>query len=488
MMYVVKLFAEITIKSSPVRKAFIRQLRRNIKLVCCDIDPELLVTGGWDQLEVVTALNDSSDLLRLSDKLCCIPGVAQVLRVESFPFKDLEDIGEKLLSLWKDKLVGKLFCVRVKRSRDHEFSSMDAERFLGEVLLKHVEGVRVDLSNPECLVAVTIRQNQYYIIHDVRTGLGGYPLGTQDGVLSLLSGGFDSGVASFMTLKRGMPTHYCFCNLGGREHELAVKDLAYYLWERFGASHKVRFISIPFEKVVHNIVTCVDNAYMGVVLKRMMLRVACRVADDFNIDALVTGEAVAQVSSQTLPNLVLIDEVSDRLVLRPLVVMDKQDIIDHARKIGTETFSGQMPEYCAVISKKPVTRAQAQRLEVAESQFDFALLEDAFENRVVSDIRHLVNRKDNQNSLLFIGEPERNDVVIDVRHGNEQEASPLNSDAFTVVSIPFYRLSTALKTMDPQRRYLLYCPKGVMSRLHAAHLLGEGYKNIAVFSPSKKVI
>ena len=133
--------------------------------------------------------------------------------------------------------------------------------------------------------------------------------------------------------------------------------MAHYLWNRFGSSHRVRFVAINFEPVVGEILEKVDDGQMGVVLKRMMVRAASKVAERYGVQALVTGEALGQVSSQTLTNLRLIDNVSDTLILRPLISHDKEHIIDLARKIGTEDFARTMPEYCGVISKvQPLKR------------------------------------------------------------------------------------------------------------------------------------
>ncbi|NON23248.1 tRNA 4-thiouridine(8) synthase ThiI, partial [Klebsiella pneumoniae] len=116
-----------------------------------------------------------------------------------------------------------------------------------------------------------------------------------------------STVAAYQMMRRGLMTHFCFFNLGGRAHELGVMEVAHYLWKKFGSSQRVLFISVPFEEVVGEILNKVDNSYMGVTLKRMMLRGAAHMADRLQIDALVTGEAISQVSSQTLPNLSIID-------------------------------------------------------------------------------------------------------------------------------------------------------------------------------------
>ena len=135
------------------------------------------------------------------------------------------------------------------------------------------------------------------MVRDQRDGLGGFPLGCQDSVLSLISGGFDSSVSSYLCIKRGLQTHYCFFNLGGRAHELAVKEVALFLWMKYHSSHRVKFISVHFEGVVEEILEKVDNSHMGVILKRMMLRSAEQIAAGLHIEALVTGESVAQLSS-----------------------------------------------------------------------------------------------------------------------------------------------------------------------------------------------
>ena len=158
-----------------------------------------------------------------------------------------------------------------------------------------------------------------------------------------MSGGFDSTVASYLTMKRGIKTHFIFFNLGGLAHEIGVKQVAYYLWNKFGSSHRVSFISVPFDDVVTEIFKNVSQPYMGVMLKRLMLSASEKIADSMGIDALVTGESVAQVSSQTLRNLALIDQCTNKLVLRPLAMMSKPDIIDIAYKIGTRRFAESMP-------------------------------------------------------------------------------------------------------------------------------------------------
>ena len=360
MKLIVKVFPEITIKSRPVRKHFIRQLGKNIRSVLRDLDPALKVSGVWDNLEVETQLTDTKVLREMTERLCCTPGIVHFLEVNEYPLGDLDDITEKCKAHYADLLPGKVFAVRCKRGgKNHSFSSMDVERYVGSQLRQQCGAAGIDLKNPELLVRMEIRDQQLYVIHHQHNGVGGYPLGSVEQTLVLMSGGFDSTVASYEMMRRGLLTHFCFFNLGGRAHELGVMEVAHYLWKKYGSSHRVLFISVPFEEVVGELLSKVDNSHMGVVLKRMMLRAATQIAERLQIDALVTGEAISQVSSQTLTNLSVIDSATDMLVLRPLIASHKQDIIDTAEQIGTAEFAKHMPEYCGVISVNPTPTGPA---------------------------------------------------------------------------------------------------------------------------------
>ena len=181
-------------------------------------------------------------------------------------------------------------------------------------------------------------------------------------------------------MKRGLKTHFVFFNLGGAAHEIGVKQVALYLWNKFGASHRVSFISIPFEDVVTEIFRSTSESYMGVTLKRLMLLASEKIANEMEIDALVTGESVAQVSSQTLRNLALIDQVTNKLILRPLATMNKPDIMNIANEIGTRRFAENMPEYCGVISKNPIIHGSYKRMEEVARKFNYEVLNTAVEN------------------------------------------------------------------------------------------------------------
>ena len=341
MLFLVKLFPEITIKSRSVRRRLVRLLRRNIKSVLRRHGEQLRVSGEWDLIEVEIDTPDAG--AEVLEKLRLIPGIARIAEVDKHPLPDFDGILAIAKAHYGDALAGKTFAVRCKRSGRHAFRSVDVEVFVGAGLLRETAAAGVDLGNPEVLVALEIRHEELFVVAGNHAGLGGFPIGGQGAVLSLISGGFDSAVSSYLVTRRGLQTHYCFFNLGGDAHRLAVRELALYLWLRYHSSHRVKFVTVPFEDVVREILERVDNPQMGVVLKRMMLRAADRIARDVGAEALVTGESIAQVSSQTLANLAVIDSVAESLVIRPLATVDKQRIIDLAREIGTEEFSSSHP-------------------------------------------------------------------------------------------------------------------------------------------------
>ncbi len=481
MKFVIKLFPEITIKSKPVRKRFIVQLRRNIKDTLKHFGVDSHVQGQWDSIEVI--IQDDSLEMQTRTQLKRIPGIAKILTVKEHNFETFEDIFAIAKDAYADSIKGKTFCVRIKRTGQHDFKSVDIERYVGGGLLQHCEAKSVSLKNPDYTVRMEIRKQRLHTISAIDAGMGGYPLGCQDGVLSLVSGGFDSNIASYLMARRGLQTHFLFFNLGGSAHEIGVKQVAHYLWETYAVSHGVKFVTVPFEGVVSEILQNVDNSQMGVILKRMMLRAGSHVAKELNIEALVTGESLSQVSSQTLRNLTVIDSVTDTLVLRPLIAMDKPDIIDLAREIGVYDFAASMPEYCGVISVKPTTRAKPEKIAEEENNFNFDVLDEAIANTRIERIQNVLKSSEGITEVDLVQVPGANDLIIDIRHPQEEETAPLHLTNNQIEKIPFYQLTNKLDELPKDKTILLYCAKGTMSQLHAQQLKQNGLENVKVFKP-----
>jgi len=483
MKFIVKLFPEITIKSKSVRRRFSKILQGNIRNVLRRQDETVTVRLDWDLIHVKSKNDSPENRVRIIEIMNCIPGIAHFLEVQETEYKDLHDIYEQTLALWQGKLTDKTFCVRVKRRGTHDFSSIEAERYIGGGLNQNANPAGVKLKKPDVEITLEIDEGKLFLIKERHAGAGGFPMGTQEDVLSLLSGGYDSGVSSHQFMARGSRTHFCFFNLGGAAHEIGVKQVAYHLWDRYSSSHKVKFFSVPFETVVTEILENVENSQMGVVLKRMMMRAADNLAQKMDIKALVTGEAMGQVSSQTLTNLSMIDRVSDTLILRPLIAMDKQIIIDKAKDIGTAEFAEVMPEYCGVISQKPTVKAVESKLLAEEDKFDFSVLDKAIEDTRYIDIKQIA--KESQQEVKEIEQVEQlsmGDVILDIRSPEEEEQKPLELEGAKIIHLPFFKLATKFGDLDQSKTYLLYCDRGVMSRLQALYLKDSGFENVKLWN------
>jgi thiamine biosynthesis protein ThiI len=476
--FILKLFPEIMVKGSSAKKQMVQQLYSNLQQLLGVIDQEITIKKFSDKIEVVTPFFAIEEV---RNTLLHTPGIEQVLEALQFNnMQTLDKIKSKVCEIVAPTIKGKRFVVRAKRTGSHPFNSSEMERVIGGYTLAHSHASGVDLHHPEETVRIELINHQLNIITQKYQGLGGFPIGTQGDVLSLMSGGFDSTVASYLTMKRGIKTHFIFFNLGGAAHEIGVKQVALYLWSRYGASHPVKFISIPFDTVVEEIFRSTAETYMGVTLKRLMLMAAEKIADEMGIDALVTGESVAQVSSQTLRNLALIDQVTNKLVLRPLATFNKPEIIDIATNIGTRYFAENMPEYCGVISKNPIIHGSYKRMEREAKRFDYTILDKAVKDAVSIDIRDIVHN---------INETAPVEVVQDLSGGNytiidiRTDASCIQTDCESI-QIPFHKLKTEFKKLPQDREYLLYCDKGIMSQLHAQYLRdSEKRKNVRVYRP-----
>ena len=465
------------VKGSSAKRQMVGQLYNNLLKMLGRFSENIHVRKFSDKIEVVTPIVFVVEVRQL---LLDTPGIEQVLEALQFDkMNTLDEIKVKVGEVMHHEIEGKTFVVRAKRSGTHDFRSTQLEQTVGGYMLATYPSNGVDLHNPEVTIRIELLNNQLNIITTKHIGLAGFPLGTQGDILSLMSGGFDSTVASYLTMKRGLKTHFIFFNLGGVAHEIGVKQVALYLWNKFGSSHRVKFISVPFDDVLTEIFASTHETYMGVTLKRLMLLASEKVANEMEIDALLTGESVAQVSSQTLRNLALIDQVTNKLILRPLATMNKPEIIDMANKIGTRRFAESMPEYCGVISKNPITHGSYKRMEREAKHFDYSVLDKAVEEAQHIYVDEILDDVTNNTAIEVVNELNDDYVVIDIRA--EDECIETNCES---IKIPFHRLKSEFKKLPKDKEYLLYCEKGIMSQLHAQYLRdAEDAKNIRVYRP-----
>ena len=313
-------------------------------------------------------------------------GIAAFCRAASVE-KDMDVILKQCVPYLKTAMEGvKTFKVEAKRA-DKKFplTSPEISRLVGGELLKNYHHLKVDVHNPEIVVTVEVRDKAAFIRAGQIHGAGGMPVGTGGRSSILISGGIDSPVAAWMMAKRGIELdaiHFASPPYTSIRAEQKVKKL---LSRVARYSGPIRMAIVPFTELQQTIADNCPEEYFTLIMRRMMMRISERLAKKRNSLALITGESVGQVASQTLPALVTTDAVVNMPVFRPLIGMDKDEIIEISRKIETFEISIEPYEDCCTVftPKHPRTRPTTEACEQAESLFDFEpLINEAVENTV----------------------------------------------------------------------------------------------------------
>lgn len=302
--------------------------------------------------------------------------------------KDFADIVKTTLEYFEDTLpYTKTFKVECKRA-DKRFPMQSPEVCieLGHEILERYPQLSVDVKNPQLKVTVEIRDTNAYIHAGNMEGAGGLPVASSGRALALLSGGIDSPVACYMMAKRGLQVsaiHYVSPPYTSERARLKVETLCEQLTDYCGT---MAFFCVPFTEIQEAIRKYCPEDYFTIIMRRLMMEIAQRVASKQFCEALITGESVGQVASQTLKAIACTDAVCHIPVFRPVIGMDKVEIINIARKIGTfETSTLPYEDCCTVFTPKhPKTKPSLEEVEKAQARFDFApLIEKAVENTTV---------------------------------------------------------------------------------------------------------
>ncbi|MBQ0017355.1 MAG: tRNA 4-thiouridine(8) synthase ThiI [Clostridiales bacterium] len=292
-----------------------------------------------------------------------------------------------LFNYFKDfKLSAKTFKVDTTRAdKSFPMNSVEISREIGGIILDNNENLKVDLHNPEAVVNIDIRENGFtYIFYDTIKGLGGMPVGTAGKGLVMLSGGIDSPVAAFKVAKRGMnimAIHYHSFPYTSEQAKNKVIKLAS-LVKPYTHIHKM--IVIPFTKIQEEIHKNCNNEYMITIMRRFMVRIAEKVANTYKCQSIITGESLGQVASQTIESITSTNSVAEKLpILRPLITMDKEEIVEVAKMINTfETSILPYEDCCTVfLPKNPIIKPKLEKVQKEEEKLDIEkLVNDAVEN------------------------------------------------------------------------------------------------------------
>ncbi len=458
----VRFSGDLGVKARPTQSRFLTRLARNLKDAVTSEGVAARIERTRDRLLIELPNPDSLQAV------VRVFGVQSASRVERRPWASLDDIVEAGAELYRESVRGKRFAVRARRVGDRSRIGVlagDVERALGAVLDPISAGV--DLSHTEVTVTSEIFPGEAWFFSERVAGPGGLPIGVEGRAVALVSGGFDSAVAAWMLLKRGVSLDYVFCTLGGTTHLLSALPVLKVLSDRWSYGDRPRLHVLDFDPVSRALQRDTAMRYWQVLLKRLMLRAAEAVARERRAAALVTGEAVGQVSSQTLQNLSVISRATPMAILRPLVGFNKEEITDLARRIGTYQLSSAVAEYCALVPRKPATAARLQPVEAEEARLDLGVLERAVRERSVFDLRSLDTEALGRAELEVEKVPDGANL-IDLR----SKAAFAAWHHPKALWLDFPAALRAYASFDPEKTYVLYCEFGLKSA-HLAELMRQ---------------
>ena len=375
-------YGELTTKKDN-RGYFIKTLKKNIFTKLSSFDFKII-----DDYYRMFIIPENDDIELIVDKLKDIFGIHSIVIATMSEDTSENNIKDICLSLMNE-IDGKTFKVVTNRSdKSYPIKSMDMNNKIGGHILKNTN-FKVDVHNPDVYLYVEIRNEAVYIYNSEVKGLGGYPVSTLGRALLMLSGGIDSPVAGYLTIKRGVELYYLYFE--SRPHTSLearnkVIELARKL-EKYNSNGKL--IVINFTKIQETIYKNLDPDYLITIMRRMMYRIAEKIAKKNKCLAIVNGESVGQVASQTLSSILSVNDVTNYPILRPLCSFDKLDIIDISKKIDTYDISILPYEDCCTVfvPKHPVINPNLRHIYSEESKVDFnELLEDAINTAEIVDL------------------------------------------------------------------------------------------------------
>ncbi|MGL5650133.1 MAG: tRNA uracil 4-sulfurtransferase ThiI [Paraclostridium sp.] len=376
-------YGEIGVKGKN-RYIFENKLIKNVKNMLAPIGKfNVYKEYGRIYVDLGEYAEDYEEVLEEIKKVFGVVGVCPGIRAE----KDYDKLKQLALQLLEEKIEAgsESFKVTSRRGdKSLELTSQEMSKDIAGFLVYNVKDrIKVDVRNPETTIHCEYRQNHVMVYSDTVPGYGGLPVGTNGRAMSLLSGGIDSPVASWMVAKRGVEIeaiHFHSYPFTSEKSQEKVRDLAQILAKYCGKVrlHKVNILEI--QKAIG--ISCKEEE-MTIISRRFMMKIAQRVGEMRFCDALVTGESIGQVASQTIQGLTCTNASVSLPVFRPLIAMDKSEIIKIAQEIGTfETSIIPEEDCCTVFSpKSPVTKPKLDRIEKSESSLDVEkLIQDAIDN------------------------------------------------------------------------------------------------------------
>ena len=376
-------YGELSNKKANIN-LFLKQLKDNLSFALEDLDVEI----KFDKGRMFISLK-KDNFEEVEEALNHVFGIHEYDIAYKFNDKNFDKIANFVLKLVKQKDFNTFKVVTKRSDKNYPISSMDFSRQIGAVILKNIEGVKVDIHEPELLVSIEIRMDAVYIYFNSEKGIGGYPVGVAGKGLLMLSGGIDSPVAGYMAIKRGVKLE-CIYFESPPHTSIEAKNKVLELASKLALyNNDIKVHIIRFTDIQQAIYQNCPHAYLVTIMRRMMYRIAERIARMNNCKILVNGESIGQVASQTLTSMNVINETVRIPVIRPVACFDKLEIIDFAKKIGTYETSILPYEDCCTIfvPEHPVINPTFEEAREYEKNIDYEkMIYEAIKNHEVIKI------------------------------------------------------------------------------------------------------
>ena len=464
---IVRFSGELSIKPDAEKYQAIERLCKQISLRLSEKNVFIAITHFHDRFQIKVSEQEVQSVCAVLDRSF---GVGNYSLVD-FQCSSKEEQILRLVPNYQDQFSGAEFRVRVKRSGQHSYSSMDLEKKAGAILGKTA---KVNLSFPQKVLHIEVINEEAFLYSEKRKGPGGLPPHKRERALVLMSGGFDSAVAAWMLMKRGVCVDYLFCNMGGKSTERQTLQIAKVLSDLWNPDPIAKFISLDFTDSIEDIKKHSSLTYRQILLKCKMYEAASNVSKILGCYAIVTGEALGQVSSQSLQNLRAIDLSTRVSVLRPCIGMDKQEIIKKAYEIGTGVLSAKVLELCGITQGKAVRKANPSKTDEYLQSLDQSLIEKAIQERTEILLKD-VDGKMLQSEYLFVDEISEGYEVIDCR--TQKEFSQWHYAGARNLSLR--ELLANLKSLNKKKKYVLYCSFGTQTPVAAEIMQQSGFQAYA---------
>lgn len=368
------------------RKTFIMQLAQNVKRALADF-PALKIHADRDRMHILLNGEDSEEVIPKLSKVFGIQNFSPSIRIE----KEMPAIRAMVQEVVREVYTpGKTFKITAKRS-DHSFEldSNGLNQELGGAVIEAIPEIRVQMKKPDINLRIEIRKDAAYLSYETIRGAGGLPVGTSGRGMLMLSGGIDSPVAGYLAMKRGVEVeavHFASPPYTSEQALQKAKDLAEKLVPYVGT---IQFIEVPFTEIQEEIKRVVPQGYLMTITRRLMLRLTDAIREMRKGLVIINGESLGQVASQTLQSMVAINEVTSTPIIRPVVSMDKTEIIEIAEKIDTFELAIQPFEDCCTIfaPPQPKTRPRLDKAQEYEARLDLeGLMARALEGLKITEI------------------------------------------------------------------------------------------------------